>query len=187
MDKITSEYKIELDKCVAVKKGPDGKVGVFVGGESATLYRGQEINNIGDVIVKFEHMQQKNPHVVALHVFTSTMRGEHAKSGRPVFEHGANVWAFVEFDNAKYGNIVFNYKYSEDKDVAAKLGLGGCINSIDAGGAFYSAVLAEPTLQKQNARQREIQKLTGIDWAQLVGQIKLNGYNVTVEKQGMGR
>ncbi|MBR6838061.1 MAG: hypothetical protein IKM94_00635, partial [Alphaproteobacteria bacterium] len=63
---------------ITVKRDKDGQVGVFVGGKTATTYRGEEIYQADYVKNMFAWMQERNPEIEEFHIGAFKTRGEHA-------------------------------------------------------------------------------------------------------------
>jgi len=76
------------------------KDGIFVGGEPATHYLGQEIKNPEYVKIVFSCILEKlNPNVAEIHILSSTTKGKIHQPGNPSPEHGIYEWCRVKFND----------------------------------------------------------------------------------------
>ena len=102
------------------------KDGIFVGGKTATTYRGEKIWWINKVCDYFAGIQKLKSNVAELHVLSSETCGEYAVAGNPSGKHGPNAWCRVKFNDGRIGSWVF-------------AGAAGSVAACAYGCAYYCA------------------------------------------------
>ena len=119
-DQNSNKSDIGDDKYVTIKID-----GVFVGGQPATQYNGQNIYNLdnlvkylvaGDALMKYEH----GVGIDEIHCLQSSTDGEYSKLGNPVADaNGTRAWCRVKFADGKLSPWVFNYGYGSASNCAS--------------------------------------------------------------------
>ncbi len=120
--------------------------GVFVGGKTATTYRGQKVYDTDYVKYNtdymkrvFAWMQEQNPNIIEFHIGAFVTPGEYAKPGNPDGVFGPNAWCRVKYKNGNLGAWVFFYAYGSAADCASYCA-GNCAYSVRNYASFRSAV-----------------------------------------------
>ncbi len=73
--------------------------GIFVGANSAAIYRGAAIGFPESIQKNFQNIQKQYPNIQEMHFLTSKTTGEFNRTGNPVADKGDNLWARVAFND----------------------------------------------------------------------------------------
>jgi len=150
------------------------KAGVFVGGKTATKYRGQKISWIQYFEEHFDVILKINPNIAELHVLSSETPGEEAEVGNPTAKHGENAWCRVKFNSGRILSWVFVCKY-ESADECASYCAYTCLDSFHDSVDIRSSMLGAP--------KQLITALQNMNLSNFVGKsVKLAGYEIVINK-----
>ena len=155
--------------------------GVFVGGEPATHYRGEEIYCIENIKSLFKWIQKEKPEIAEIQTMSSKTGGKCLKTGNPSVEAGASAWCRIIFDDGTPTGWVCNFTYYGSVICARNCAVA-CMHDIWFHSRFRSALFSSVDKVKK-AQNLELKKLKDIDFSKLINQpIELNGYRILVEK-----
>lgn len=167
------------------------KDGIFVGGEPATHYRGEEIVRADGVRENFALIQQDRPDVAELHVLSSETYCEFAGLvGVPSGNHGPNLWYRVKLNDGYVADWVFKGSYRSADSCARYCANHGSYyvwrNSSRIFGYTIKNGKFKPVREpKAKSKKMELKKLEQVDFSKLPKKpIELNGYRILVEKIG---
>ena len=114
--------------------------GIFVGGEPATHYRGEEIGYTKEDMGFFRTIKSHYPDLEELHILSSETQGYIGWIGNPSAKHGPNAWCRGKFSNGVIGQWV-----SADKPGSAagcvRYCIIACANPLYSGSTFRDAFL----------------------------------------------
>ena len=142
---------------ITVKRGPDGNVGVFVGGKPdqefdgkfKQKYRDIDIYDIKYIKTVFDWMQKQHPNIAELQIMSSTTTyDEYRKTGKLSSTEGPNVYCRIVLKNGNIAPWVWVDKCA-DAWYAANLGAYYCVNGIRSSIAFQRVVL-DSVVKQQN-------------------------------------
>jgi len=148
---------------ITVKRDYKGQVGVFVGGNPATKYRGQEIYDIDYVKHVFELMQAQHPNIAEFQIMASITSGEYARTGNPLpgkddhDENAKNIWCRIVWNDSSAAPWVFG-RTSSSVGICAALCARYCAGSVRGNASFRSAVLGFVAKQPKVIGPKEVVK-----------------------------
>ena len=145
--------------------------GILVGGKPATMYRGTAIGFPESIQKKFQNIQNRYPNIQEMRFLTSKTTGEFYKTGNPVAEKGANLWARVAFNDGYVAPwVLVSINYTHDFYISREI--AGTLHRMMENYTFLHDLLG----RYQDVTIRlNLQNMAGRSF-------ELNGFRLTVEK-----
>ncbi len=126
---------------ITVKRGPDGNVGIFVGGKITTEYRGEPIFDIDFVKDVFAWMQEQYPQIEEFHTGAFSGRGKYCLAGDPALISGPHAWCRVKLKNSSLTPWFFNSSF-RSYDLCANVCASKCAYAFFVDLRFRSALIS---------------------------------------------
>ena len=144
---------------ITVKREQNGKIGIFVGGKPATMYRGEGIYDIEYVKRIFAWMQERDSEIEEFHIGAFATLGEYAKTGNPGAKFGPNAWCRIKKKNSSRAPWVFASASSSAANCASNCARYCAVN-VRGSASFRSAVLGFAAIDKVNAKNDNAQPVS---------------------------